>query len=136
MLAATAVGGAKTAATMTKANAAPVKSDITFDNPNDPPQGAINAKNPRSIADRGPQNPAIGDQFPAAFSPAGDGRRRHAAELGIVQQRADPLRAGGSQAKVRFLRSAEESHREHARTRNEKMRAVDHVTIGVTTEQP
>src|SRR6202047_917007 len=73
MLAATAVGGAMTAATMTTANATPVKSDISFGNPNDPPQGAINAKNPRSISDPGPQNPAIRDQFPSAFSqPATD----------------------------------------------------------------
>src|SRR6202158_1779553 len=69
MLAATAVGGVVTAATMTTADATPVKSDITFGNPNDPPQGAINAKNPRSIVDPGPQNPAIRDQFPSAFSP-------------------------------------------------------------------
>src|ERR1700692_1582108 len=70
MLAATAAGGLVTAATMTTADAAtPVKSDISFGNPNDPPQGAINAKNPRSISDPGPQNPAIRDQFPAAFSP-------------------------------------------------------------------
>src|ERR1700756_5075746 len=76
MLAATAVGGVMTAATMTTANAAttpanatPVKADISFGNPNDPLQGAINAKNPRSITDPGPQNPAIRDQFPAAFSP-------------------------------------------------------------------
>jgi len=69
MLAATAAGGVVTAATMTTANAAPVKSDITFGNPNDPPQGAINAKNPRSISDPGPQNRAIRDQFPGAFSP-------------------------------------------------------------------
>src|SRR5260370_24227376 len=69
MLAATAVGGAMTAATMTTASATPVKSDISFGNPNDPPQGAINAKNPRSVIDPGPQNPAIRDQFPGAFSP-------------------------------------------------------------------
>src|ERR1700745_3141665 len=73
MLAATAVGGVVTAATMTTANAStpatPVKSDISFGNPNDPPQGAINAKNPRSVSDPGPQNPVIRDQFPAAFSP-------------------------------------------------------------------
>src|SRR5438309_9114289 len=69
MLAATAVGGVVTAATMSTANATPVKSDITFGNPNDPPQGAINARNPRSITDPGPQNPAIRDQFPGAFSP-------------------------------------------------------------------
>jgi hypothetical protein len=54
MLAATAAGGVMTAATMTTATAAPVKSDITFGNPNDPPQGAINAKNPRSVTDPGP----------------------------------------------------------------------------------
>jgi oxalate decarboxylase len=41
----------------------------TFGNPDEPPQGAINAKNPRSAADPGPQNPAIRDQFPSAFSP-------------------------------------------------------------------
>jgi oxalate decarboxylase len=71
MLAATAVGGVVTAATMTTAdaattpvNATPVKSDIRFGNPNDPPQGAINAKNLRSVSDPGPQNPMIRDQFP------------------------------------------------------------------------
>ena len=70
MLAATAASGLVTAATMTTADAStPVKSDITFGNPNDPPQGAMNAKNPRSISDPGPQNPAIRDQFPGAFSP-------------------------------------------------------------------
>src|SRR6202042_506352 len=70
MLAVTAAGGLVTAATMTTADAAtPVKSEVTFGNPNDPPQGAINAKNPKSITDPGPQNPAIRDQFPAAFSP-------------------------------------------------------------------
>src|SRR5258705_2617859 len=69
MLAATAVGGVVTAATMNTANATPVKSDISFGNPNDPPQGAINARNPRSVSDPGPQNPAIRDQFPSAFSP-------------------------------------------------------------------
>ena len=47
ILAATAVGGVATAAAMTSTNAAPVKSDITFGNPDDPPQGAINAKNVR-----------------------------------------------------------------------------------------
>ena len=38
MLAATAVGGAMTAASMTTAEAAPVKNDISFGNPNDPPR--------------------------------------------------------------------------------------------------
>ena len=69
MLTATAVGGVATAATMTTASATPVKQGISFGNPNDPPQGAINAKNPRSITDPGPHNPASRDQFPSAFSP-------------------------------------------------------------------
>src|ERR1700742_1207099 len=69
VLAATAAGGLVTAATMTTANAIQTKSDITYGNPDDPPQGAINAKNPRSVTDPGPQNPAIRDQFPSAFSP-------------------------------------------------------------------
>src|ERR1700756_5534111 len=41
----------------------------SFGNPDDPPQGAINAKNPKSVTDPGPQYPAIRDQFPNAFSP-------------------------------------------------------------------
>src|ERR1700719_747634 len=41
----------------------------TFGNPDEPPQGAINAKNKASVTDPGPQNPAIRDQFPSAFSP-------------------------------------------------------------------
>jgi oxalate decarboxylase len=69
VLAATAVGGVATAVSMSRANATPVKQPIAFGNPNDPPQGAINATNPRSITDPGPQNPAIRDQFPSAFSP-------------------------------------------------------------------
>src|SRR6202041_1452209 len=70
MLAATAVGGVMTAATRPPAGAAPPgRSETALGNPNDPPQGAINAKNPRSITDPGPQNPVIRDQFPGAFSP-------------------------------------------------------------------
>jgi oxalate decarboxylase len=41
----------------------------TFGNPDEPPQGAINAKNKASVTDPGPQNPALRDQFPSAFSP-------------------------------------------------------------------
>ena len=67
MLAATAVGGVVTAATMNTANATPVKSDISFGNPNDPSQGAINARNPRSVSDPGPQNPATGTSFRGHF---------------------------------------------------------------------
>jgi len=60
VLAATAAGAAMTAAT---AHAA------SFGNPDEPPQGAINAKNPGSVTDPGPQNPAIAGQFPSAVSP-------------------------------------------------------------------
>jgi oxalate decarboxylase len=41
----------------------------TFGNPDEPPQGAINAKNPASLTDPGPSNPAIASQFPSAQSP-------------------------------------------------------------------
>ena len=60
VLAATAAGAVATATT---AHAA------TFGNPDEPPQGAINAKNPASITDPGPQNQAIAGQFPSAVSP-------------------------------------------------------------------
>jgi oxalate decarboxylase len=40
-----------------------------FGNPDRPPQGAVNATNPASLTDPGPQNPAIADEFPAAVSP-------------------------------------------------------------------
>jgi oxalate decarboxylase len=69
VLATTAVAGVVTAATMTAATAAPQKSPISYGNPDDPPQGAVNATNPRSVTDPGPQNPAIRSQFPSAFSP-------------------------------------------------------------------
>jgi oxalate decarboxylase len=68
-LTATAAGAVMTAAAGTAASAAPEKAAISFGNPNDPPQGAINATNPRSVTDPGPQNPAISSQFPSAFSP-------------------------------------------------------------------
>jgi hypothetical protein len=41
----------------------------SFGNPDQPAQGAINAKNPASITDPGPQDPAIRDQLQLAFSP-------------------------------------------------------------------
>jgi oxalate decarboxylase len=45
----------------------------TFGNPDEPPQGAVNAKGNGSITDPGPQNPAFGNQFPSAqFPPATD----------------------------------------------------------------
>jgi oxalate decarboxylase len=60
MFAATAAGAVMSA---TAARAA------TFGNPDEPPQGAINAKNPAGITDPGPQNPAIANQFRSATSP-------------------------------------------------------------------
>src|SRR5580704_6615633 len=60
VLAASAVGAAMT---VSAAKAG------TFGNPDEPPQGAINAENPASVTDPGPQDPAIRDQLPSAFSP-------------------------------------------------------------------
>jgi oxalate decarboxylase len=61
MLTATASGAALTAAPSARA--------ATFGNPDEPSQGAINAKNPESLADPGPQSPALGSQFPSAQAP-------------------------------------------------------------------
>jgi oxalate decarboxylase len=42
----------------------------TFGNPDEPPQGAINAQqDPRGLADPGPQSTAISSQFPGVFNP-------------------------------------------------------------------
>src|ERR1700710_1944047 len=43
----------------------------SFGNPDQPPQGSINAKAPGNLRDPGPQSEAIGNQFPSAqFPPA------------------------------------------------------------------
>jgi oxalate decarboxylase len=64
MLAVSAAGA------MVTANAARAAS---FGNPDQPPQGAINAKAPGNLRDPGPQSEAIGKQFPSAqFPPATD----------------------------------------------------------------
>jgi oxalate decarboxylase len=60
MLAASAAGAMMTATTARAAS---------FGNPDEPPQGAINAENPASITDPGPQSQAIANQFPSAKSP-------------------------------------------------------------------
>ena len=45
----------------------------SFGNPDQPPQGAVNAKGPGNLKDPGPQNPALGGEFPSAqFPPATD----------------------------------------------------------------
>jgi oxalate decarboxylase len=59
VLAATAAGAVITATTARAA---------TFGNPDAPPQGAINAKNPASVTDPGPQSEAIASQFPSSMS--------------------------------------------------------------------
>ena len=63
------LAGSAAAAAMTASAA----RGATFGNPDEPPQGAINAKGPGNLADPGPQNPALGNQFPSAqFPPATD----------------------------------------------------------------
>ena len=41
----------------------------SFGNPDEPPQGAVNATNSASVTDPGPHSPVLADQFPAASSP-------------------------------------------------------------------
>src|SRR5438876_9628737 len=41
----------------------------SFGNPDQPPQGAVNTKNPASVTDPGSHSPVLADQFPAASSP-------------------------------------------------------------------
>ncbi len=41
----------------------------TFGNPDEPPQGAVNATSPGSLSDPGPQNPELARQFPSVQSP-------------------------------------------------------------------
>jgi oxalate decarboxylase len=63
------LAGSAAAAAMTASAA----RGATFGNPDEPPQGAVNAQGPGNLADPGPQNPAIGNQFPSAqFPPATD----------------------------------------------------------------
>ena len=61
--AAAGVGGLAASSGLSKARAQ------GFGNPDTPPTGAVNATNPASLTDPGPQSPAIADQFPASVSP-------------------------------------------------------------------
>jgi oxalate decarboxylase len=61
--AAAGVGGLAAASILSKAQAQ------GFGNPNMPPTGAVNATNPASLTDPGPNSPALSGQFPAAVSP-------------------------------------------------------------------
>jgi len=66
IVAAAAAGSVVTAAAVARA--------ASFGNPDEPPQGAINTQgNPSSATDPGPNNPAITNQFPGAFSPPATG---------------------------------------------------------------
>src|ERR1700761_4721480 len=79
-LAATAAGSV--AAAVATARAA------SFGNPDEPPEGAVNAQgNPASVSDPGPHDPTLQNEFPGAFSPAGNRCRRPTAVLGVLQQR-------------------------------------------------
>jgi oxalate decarboxylase len=60
------LGTAAVAASVLTVEAARAAS---FGNPDEPPQGALSAKNPASRTDPGPHSPAIADQFPSASSP-------------------------------------------------------------------
>ena len=51
------------------AAAAKAGQAASFGNPDEPPQGAVNATNPASTTDPGPQNQTLAGQFPAAQSP-------------------------------------------------------------------
>ena len=78
LLAASAMG----AAMVSSAKAA------SFGNPDEPPQGAVNAKSPGSLTDPGPQNPVLAKQFPSAQTPPATGLVDHAiAELGKGHRR-------------------------------------------------
>jgi oxalate decarboxylase len=58
-----AVAAAGAALTATAVRAA------SFGNPDEPPQGAINAQNPASVTDPGPRSEAIASQFPSSVAP-------------------------------------------------------------------
>ncbi len=59
LLAAAGVLGAATAA-----------QAASFGNPDQPPQGAVNARgNPQSLTDPGPRNPGLSSQFPSSQDP-------------------------------------------------------------------
>ena len=61
--AAAGAGGVAATSVIAKARAA------SFGNPDEPPQGAVNARNAASVTDPGPHSPVLADQFPSASSP-------------------------------------------------------------------
>jgi oxalate decarboxylase len=60
------VGAAASAAAL---GVAATAKAATFGNPDDPAEGAINAKSPSSLSDPGPQNPGLARQFPSTQNP-------------------------------------------------------------------
>jgi oxalate decarboxylase len=60
-----AAGAAGSVATF----AATARAAESFGNPDMPPQGAINATNPQSLTDPGPQNPALANNQPSFLNP-------------------------------------------------------------------
>ncbi len=60
------VGAAASAAAL---GVAATAKAATFGNPDDPAEGAINAKSPSSLSDPGPQNPGLASQFPSTQNP-------------------------------------------------------------------
>jgi oxalate decarboxylase len=76
ILAATAGGSLIAAAAKAQAQ--------SFGNPNTPPTGAVNATNPASLTDPGPQNAGDCRPVPGGRVAAGNLHEQHAAVLGVV----------------------------------------------------
>ncbi|ONA16018.1 oxalate decarboxylase family bicupin [Burkholderia pseudomallei] len=62
-------GTAGTAGALAAAGIAVSAKAASFGNPDSPAEGAVNARNPQSLTDPGPQNPALMKEFPSFQSP-------------------------------------------------------------------
>lgn len=60
---------AGTAGALAAAGIAVSAKAVSFGNPDSPAEGAVNARNPQSLTDPGPQNPALMKEFPSFQSP-------------------------------------------------------------------
>ncbi len=60
---------AGTAGALAAAGIAVSAKAASFGNPDSPAEGAVNARNPQSLTDPGPQNPALMKEFPSFQSP-------------------------------------------------------------------
>jgi oxalate decarboxylase len=109
--AAAGAGGLAAASVLSKARAA------GFGDPDLPPQGAINATNPASLTDPGPQNAAIADQFPAAVSPpatATNDMQQFWASFNNAAKRISERRLGEAGHAVRLPDFRDDRRRQHA----------------------